>query len=497
MHPIITVRIPHNTDPIWRGTLHIGEWGVPCVVGRNGLVPPNEKREGDGKTPIGRYPLRYGFYDPVNLPEFPRDLAFPFVPYDPAMWWEEDPANPDYNRLLFRAPEDIDPYALAERRAGHLFDMFIPVGWNDAIAEPHRGSAIYIHFARPAFTPSAGCICIAREHMDAFLARLAPGMMIDIAHDDAPALPVAPQTQEAITFASLAPGPKLLITGAVHGNETAGPLAITAMVDEFRSGRVALLKGQVTFIPIVNRLAYTRNTRNGDRNLNRELRPAPIPLDNEDRIANWLCRIMAAHDVLLDLHSFKSGGGPFVFVGPENNDGALEPFTHEHPERAFGIALGLPVMMSGWLSCYQKMLDQRAELGAAPLSPITGIGTTEYMRFAGGYGVTVECGQHDDPARVEVGVTVIRNALMHLGMVPGDAARTTPLHIRLEDVTLALSSYDRMARRFKTGDRVTAGELIATRASGEELRAPMDGFVIFPDHAPVEMEELFYFGVEG
>ena len=62
----------------------------------------------------------------------------------------------------------------------------------------------------------------------------------------------------------------------------------------------------MTFVPITNALAYQRQQRMGERNLNRNLRPQLKPVDHEDRIANVLCPLLARHDVLLDLHSFHS-----------------------------------------------------------------------------------------------------------------------------------------------------------------------------------------------
>jgi hypothetical protein len=49
------------------------------------------------------------------------------------------------------------------------------------------------------------------------------------------------------------------------------------------------------------------------------------------------------------------------------------------------------------------------------LDPRYGIGTTEYMRSVGGWGVTLECGRHDDPAAPEVGYRAILNTLAHSG----------------------------------------------------------------------------------
>jgi hypothetical protein len=43
---------------------------------------------------------------------------------------------------------------------------------------------------------------------------------------------------------------------------------------------------------------------------------------------------------------------------------------------------------------------------------------------------------------------------------------------------------------------VTAGDILATRANGEIIRAPSDGLVILPHpEAPIG-QEWFYFGVE-
>src|SRR5690349_20034743 len=97
--PKILVRVPQVGGPPHIGTLTIGEWSIPCTVGAGGLVQASLKREGDKRTPVGVFPLRYGFFDPAALPDFPRDLAFPFVPLSENMIWEEE--GSDYNRMVF------------------------------------------------------------------------------------------------------------------------------------------------------------------------------------------------------------------------------------------------------------------------------------------------------------------------------------------------------------------------------------------------------------
>src|SRR5436305_12435475 len=133
---------------------------------------------------------------------------------------------------------------------------------------------------------------------------------------------------ESIHFTAIAPGPRLVVTGAVHGNETCGTVAIRRVLDDIEQGHLAVEAGQLTFVPVTNPLAYERGQRQGDRNLNRKLAPTDEPREFEDHVANWLCPLLARHDVLLDLHAFHTAGEPFAMVGPENHAGPLEPFRH-------------------------------------------------------------------------------------------------------------------------------------------------------------------------
>lgn len=173
--PVIIVRTGQDLKNPHIGTLTIDDWSVKCATGRNGLVQPADKREGDAKTPIGRYPLRYGFYDPSVFTNVFRDFDFPFLPKPENYRWSEDPDSEFYNQLVFTTDKK-QPSRLGER----LFDVFIPVGWNDAIPVKGAGSAIFIHAARPDFSGTAGCVVVAYEHLEELARRLKPGMMIDI-----------------------------------------------------------------------------------------------------------------------------------------------------------------------------------------------------------------------------------------------------------------------------------------------------------------------------
>ena len=233
-----------------------------------------------------------------------------------------------------------------------------------------------------------------------------------------------PSHLRALTYHGLAPGPRLLVLGAVHGNEVCGARAVAQLIEELDSGALAIQRGTLSLVPVTNPLAYQLGQRTGDRNLNRNMAPSAIPQDFEDKIANVLCPLLDAHDVLLDLHSFHTGGAPFVMIGPQNNSGALEPFTHAEAEMQLALHTGPHRIVEGWLDTYARGIQKRIAKSAIEgiraqtlvTNPNYGVGTTEYMRSRGGYGVTLECGKHEDPLAVGVARHAILQTLALLGL---------------------------------------------------------------------------------
>ncbi|WP_416340093.1 succinylglutamate desuccinylase/aspartoacylase family protein [Ottowia beijingensis] len=290
------------------------------------------------------------------------------------------------------------------------------------------------------------------------------------------------------TWAALAPGPALVVLGAVHGNEVCGAHAIVRAIDDLTHGRLRLLRGRLTLVPVANPLAFAQNTREGQRNLNRRFLPQPQPQDYEDRITRQLAPLLAQHDVLLDLHSFHTPGDPFAMVGPRDNSGPREPFARATEEMALARALGAQQVVEGWLEVYDRAAGLRGET-----PDDEGIGTNEYMRSQGGYAVTIECGQHEDPEAIDVATRAIHGALAHLELahVPAPPRFAGPA-ARLKDVVLRESPADRLAQDWHSFDAVQAGDVIAHRADGTPVAAPYDGCVLFP-HPEAEVgQELFY-----
>jgi predicted deacylase len=292
------------------------------------------------------------------------------------------------------------------------------------------------------------------------------------------------------------------VLGAVHGNETAGTRAIERVLAEIDSGALRIARGAVTLIPITNPLAYRNGQRMGERNLNRNLRPNPDPRDNEDRIANVLCPLLAQHDVLLDLHSFHAPGEAFAMLGPPDNTDTLEPFSQSAMEEALALRLGPRRIVEGWLSTYAVGVNERLKRTPPTeyhqllnTDPSYGVGTTEYMRSQGGYAVTLECGQHTDPNSPQVGWRAIHQALAHLGLTeePPPAPRLDIELLKLAEVIDRLHADDRFSRQWVSYDPLRAGDVIATRADGAKVVAPEDGCIVFPNPAALPGNEWFYF----
>ena len=160
------------------GRLAIGKWSCPCVIGKSGLIPAVDKREGDGATPIGEWPVRGVLLRPGRV----APVAAPGVPW---RWirandgWSDDPADPAYNRPV-HLPRQTSHEHLA--RDDQAYDVIIVLGHNDAPPAPGRGSAIFFHQwvigEDGAPKPTEGCVAVAPEDIRVVLGMLTPGMML-------------------------------------------------------------------------------------------------------------------------------------------------------------------------------------------------------------------------------------------------------------------------------------------------------------------------------
>jgi L,D-peptidoglycan transpeptidase YkuD (ErfK/YbiS/YcfS/YnhG family) len=146
---------------------------VRAAIGKGGLAWA--KREGDGATPIGTFPLRCLLYRTDRLPAPQTGLMV--WPIHPSDGWSDDPRDMLYNQSV-PLPH---PYS-HERlwRDDGVYDVIVPLGYNDDPPVPGLGSAIFLHCARPDYSPTEGCVAVALPDLLRLVAECGPETLMEI-----------------------------------------------------------------------------------------------------------------------------------------------------------------------------------------------------------------------------------------------------------------------------------------------------------------------------
>lgn len=153
----------------------MGEKTYRCSIGKGGIR--EDKKEGDGATPVGEFTLRRIFYraDRINFENIKTKL--PVQALSPDDGWCDDVNYSEYNTYV-KLPFSGSHEKLW--RQGHLYDLIVVVGYNDNPVEKGKGSAIFIHIAREGYQPTAGCVAFQKEDLLEILSRLTPETLIKI-----------------------------------------------------------------------------------------------------------------------------------------------------------------------------------------------------------------------------------------------------------------------------------------------------------------------------
>jgi L,D-peptidoglycan transpeptidase YkuD (ErfK/YbiS/YcfS/YnhG family) len=146
----------------WRQVF--GPWSA--YVGRNGVAPSGEKREGDGRTPSGVYGFDFMFGiagDPGTHFPFRRITGTNIV-------WDDDSNSANYNRWIDTntASAGVDPEPMYNSPS---YDYGAVIAYNTA-RTPGLGSAIFLHVSHGSST--AGCVALPTDELLALLRWLDP-----------------------------------------------------------------------------------------------------------------------------------------------------------------------------------------------------------------------------------------------------------------------------------------------------------------------------------
>ena len=151
---------------------------MTCAFGRGGVT--DAKKEGDGCTPIGDWPLRRLYYRQDRVPPPETLLEITVIREDRG--WCDESSHPLYNQDV-SLPFDASHEQLF--REDHLYDLMIPMGYNDQDIVPGAGSAIFFHLARDRYQPTEGCVAIAEADMRRLLPLLSSKTILRVARQAA------------------------------------------------------------------------------------------------------------------------------------------------------------------------------------------------------------------------------------------------------------------------------------------------------------------------
>lgn len=162
-----------NNQLICRSSEH--ETAVSCAIGRRGMIAAADKREGDGASPIGTWPLRRVFYRADKHPRPKTPLTT--IAITKQLGWCDAPDDANYNQLVTL------PYPASHEvlwRDDDVYDLIVELGHNDNPPISGLGSAIFLHVAKLDYSPTEGCIAVKVEDLYTILRNAAPGSALQI-----------------------------------------------------------------------------------------------------------------------------------------------------------------------------------------------------------------------------------------------------------------------------------------------------------------------------
>ena len=152
------------------GWMMLADTRVRAALGRGGTLPQENKIEGDGATPLGRYPLRYVMYRSDRLSAPLTRLPLRSIAADDG--WCDAAGDAAYNRPVRR------PYPASSEtlfREDALYDIIVVVGHNDDPVVSGLGSAVFLHCKRGDYEPTQGCVALALEDVRKWLGQVQRG----------------------------------------------------------------------------------------------------------------------------------------------------------------------------------------------------------------------------------------------------------------------------------------------------------------------------------
>ncbi len=267
-------------------------------------------------------------------------------------------------------------------------------------------------------------------------------------------------------FAAAAPGPNVVITALVHGNEIAGAVAL----DHILRAPPSPLRGTLTF-GFVNLDAYSRfdpaqptASRYVDEDMNRLWEPAILDGNRnstELNRARAIRPVIESADVLLDLHSMLWPSEPLILSGP----------TEKGRHLAMSVATPPLVVADHGHASGRRLIDYAPFVDTA--SPAAA--------------VLVEAGQHWKISTIDAMEASIAGVLAATGLaLPRRPVKSEKP--RFAEVTVAVTAASGgfcFVQSFRGGDVVPERNTLIATDGGTEIRTPHDDcLLVMPSLRP-------------
>ena len=136
-------------------SLKIDNFIFRCSIGKKGFS--NNKKEGDKKTPKGRYEIENLYFrkDRIKIPH----TSLKCIEITNKMGWCDDIKSKNYNKLI-NTKENVKHEKL--KRKDNKYDLLIPIKYNFIKPKIGLGSCIFIHLTKD-YKPTAGCVAINKK----------------------------------------------------------------------------------------------------------------------------------------------------------------------------------------------------------------------------------------------------------------------------------------------------------------------------------------------
>lgn len=140
---------------------------IPCQVGKNGLISPKFKREGDYCTPIGKWKLQSIYYreDKYNFFNDTIMKKITTQKITKSCGWCDDINSSKYNqKITIENDTNItQPHHEKLWREDDAYDIFFDLGYNKNPIIKKMGSAIFLHCSFDNLRPTSGCVAMKKE----------------------------------------------------------------------------------------------------------------------------------------------------------------------------------------------------------------------------------------------------------------------------------------------------------------------------------------------